>query len=150
MILNAIFERKASEIFKSVASTHMNTDILITQLKLSRKQYYSRMSRLIEAGIVKRENGRYLLTEFGKVVYSAYTNLESKIENAVNNYWKLRAVDSLAVSSGQERTEIVSALIDNDEIKSILIKEPIIRAQAVIKSTSACIRQDTLSSVVSI
>ena len=79
-ILNAISEKKASDIFKSVASTYMNTDILITQLKLTRKQYYSRMSRLIKAGLVKRQKGRYLLTEFGKVIYTAHVNLEAMIE----------------------------------------------------------------------
>jgi predicted transcriptional regulator len=135
-VLNAIFEMKASDIFKSVASTHLNTDIMITRLKLSRKQYYSRMSRLIEAGLVKRQNGGYLLTEFGKVVYSAYMNLETKIESALCNYWKLKAVDSLAISSSQQRNEIVSELIDNEEIKNILIKEPKICAQAVTKRTS--------------
>jgi predicted transcriptional regulator len=134
-VLNAIFEMKASDIFKSVALTHLNTDILITQLKLSRKQYYSRMSRLIQAGLVKRENGRYLLTEFGKVVYSGYTSLEAKIESAISNYWKLKAIDSLAISSSQQWNEVVSALIDNEEIKSILTKEPKICFQAVAKNT---------------
>ena len=37
-ILNAISERKASEIFKDVASAHLNSDILMTHLKLTRKQ----------------------------------------------------------------------------------------------------------------
>ena len=34
-ILNAISERKASEIFKDVASAHLNSDILMTHLKLT-------------------------------------------------------------------------------------------------------------------
>src|SRR6266568_9535806 len=118
-LLFAISDKKASNIFKSIASAHSNTDILITQLKLTRKQYYSRMSSLIKAGLVKRQKGRYLLTAFGKVIYSAQVDLETKIENALNNYWKLKAVDSLEMPSREERDKVISILIDNDEIKGI-------------------------------
>jgi predicted transcriptional regulator len=122
-LLFAISDKKASNIFKSIAAADSNTDILITQLKLTRKQYYSRMSRLVQAGLVKRQKGRYLLTAFGKVIYSAQMNLEAKIENALNNYWKLKAIDSLEMPSREETGKVICALIDNEEIKSVLMKE---------------------------
>jgi hypothetical protein len=122
-ILDAIFDKKASDIFKSVASTQLNTEFLITQLKLTRKQYYSRMSRLTNAGLVKRQNGRYLLTEFGKVIYFAHADLEATIEKTLENYWKLKAIDALEISSKEQRNDIVCALIDNQEIRSILMRE---------------------------
>ena len=119
----AISDKKASNIFKSIALAHSDTDILITQLKLTRKQYYSRMSRLIQAGLVKRQKGRYLLTAFGKVIYGAQMNLETKIENALDNYWKLKAIDSLEMPSREEIEKVISALIEDEEIKSVLMKE---------------------------
>jgi len=122
-ILNVISEKRTSDIFKCIASARLNTEILISKLKLTRKQYYSRLSLLTKAGMVKRLNGRYHLTEFGKVIYSAEVNLESKIESAVNNYWKLKAIDLLQISSAEERKEIISALIDNQEIKGVLLSE---------------------------
>jgi predicted transcriptional regulator len=122
-LLIAISDKKASNIFKSIASADSNTDILITQLKLTRKQYYSRMSRLLQAGLVKRQKGRYLLTAFGKVIYSAQMNLEAKIENALNNYWKLKAIDSLEMPSREETGKVICALIENEEIKGILMNE---------------------------
>ena len=122
-ILDAISDKKASNIFKSIASTNSNSDILISHLKLTRKQYYSRMSILIRADLVKRQKGRYLLTPFGKVIYSAQINLEAKIENAINNYWKLKAIGSMDMSSREESHKIISALIENQEIKSVLMKE---------------------------
>ncbi|MGB6673006.1 MAG: hypothetical protein WBE34_11270, partial [Candidatus Nitrosopolaris sp.] len=79
-ILGAISDNRASNILKSIASADSNSDILITELKLTRKQYYPRMSGLIKAGLVKRQRGRYLLTAFGKVIYSAQMSLEAKIE----------------------------------------------------------------------
>jgi predicted transcriptional regulator len=121
-IMGAISDKKASNIFKSIASSELNSDILITQLKLTRKQYYSRTSYLIKAGLVKRQKGRFLLTSFGKVIYSAQLNLEAKIESALTNYWKLKAIDSIE-SSSDDLNNIISALIDDQEIKSALMKE---------------------------
>jgi predicted transcriptional regulator len=122
-ILDAISDKRASDIFRSIALANSNSDILITQLKLTRKQYYSRMSSLKKAGLVKRQNGRYLLTSFGKVISSAYMNLEAKIDNALGSYWKLKAIDSMDISLGQERNKVISVLIQNQEIESLLIKE---------------------------
>src|SRR5438132_6277387 len=119
----AISDKKASNIFKSIASAGSNTDILISQLKLTRKQYYSRMFRLLQTGLVKRQKGRYLLTAFGKVIYTAQMNLEAKIENALDNYWKLKAIDSLEMPSREETGKVICALIENEEIKSVLMKE---------------------------
>ncbi|MDQ6866447.1 MAG: hypothetical protein M3044_21790 [Thermoproteota archaeon] len=122
-ILVAISDNRASNILKSIASADSNSDILITELKLTRKQYYSSMSGLIKAGLVKRQRGRYLLTAFGKVIYSAQMSLEAKIESALNNYWKLKAIDSLEMPSREENDKVISMLIDNQEIKDILIKD---------------------------
>ena len=44
------------------------------------------MARLRRVGIIKRKNGKYSLTSFGKIVYDA----ETMIENAVRNYEKLK------------------------------------------------------------
>jgi hypothetical protein len=121
-ILNAISNAKAFDIFKCIASAHSNSDILITRLKLTRKQYYSRMSLLMNGGLVKKEKGRYLLTAFGRVIYRAELNFEAKLETALDNYWKLKAIDSLQVTS-EERRNIISVLIDDQEIKDILLNE---------------------------
>jgi hypothetical protein len=123
-ILDAISDKKASNIFKRISSGKPNSDVLITQLRLTRKQYYSSMSRLTQTGLVKRQNGKYYLTAFGKVIHYAYVNFETKIQDALTDYWKLKAIDSLEVSSGstEERYNIISALLDNQEIKSVLIR----------------------------
>ena len=50
-------------------------------------------------------------------------SLEAKIESALNNYWKLKAIDSLEMPSMEENDKVISMLIDNQEIKDILIKD---------------------------
>jgi hypothetical protein len=93
------------------------------------------MSRLIQAGLVKRQKSNYFVTTLGWVIYSAQTNLEAKIENALNNYWRLNVLDSLEVSS-RHRNEVICVLIDDEEIRSVLMKEePNLSAQAVVKKT---------------
>ncbi len=120
-ILSAISEKNGSDIFRSIATATANTDMLITKLKLTRKQYYSRMSNLVKLGLVKRKNGRYLLTSFGKVIYSSYQSLERSIDVALDSYWKLKAVDSMEFPSTEERNKVVSILIDNPDIQNILL-----------------------------
>ena len=145
-ILAAISDKRASDIFRSIALANSNSDILITQLKLTRKQYYSRMSSLKEAGLVKRQNGRYLLTCFGKVISSAYMNLEAKIDTALSSYWKLKAIDSMDISLGQERNKVISVLIDNQEIESVLMKEELHSSTQPVSSRTQN-RQDILVTV---
>jgi predicted transcriptional regulator len=122
-VLRLISDKKSLELFRIVVLTNSQpdaaADVLITKTNLTRRQYYSRMSKLTKAGLIKRKNGIHNLTIFGKVVY----NTQMKIENAVNNYWKLKAIDSLEDStlSPTERKKLIDNLLDNQEIKDILV-----------------------------
>jgi predicted transcriptional regulator len=121
-ILETIYDLKTSNIFRTIASKQSSTDILISELKLTRKEYYTRISRLAKAGLVKREKGKYLITAFGRVIYSAYLDLETRIESAIKDYWKLKAIDLMNLSSTEGNESIISTLIDNQEIKDVLLK----------------------------
>ena len=115
---------RASRILEAIVSARSNGELLLTELKLTRKQFYTSMSLLKQSGLVKKQNGRYLLTAFGKVIYSAQINLETKIQNALANYWKLKAIDSLITfSPNEESDKIISVLIDDEEIRNILVRK---------------------------
>jgi hypothetical protein len=126
-IFKAISDKRSLELFRIVALANSYSDdavgdILISKTKLSRKQYYSRMSGLMKAGLIKRKNGKYSLTALGKVIYNA----QMKIENAVNNYWKLKVINSLEDTNDfpvEERKKLIDNLIDNHEIKAILVPD---------------------------
>jgi predicted transcriptional regulator len=122
-VLKSISDSCSLELFRTVALTKPDVDILISKTKLTRKQYYSRMSRLMNAGLIKRKNGKHTLTAFGKIIY--HTALTT-IENATTNYWKLKAIDSLEMSNDlpvEEHKKIIASLIDSQQIKSILISD---------------------------
>ena len=119
-ILESVSDEKALALFKTIALAKPNSEILISRTQLSRKQYYSRMSVLMRSGLVKRDNGRYALTAFGKVIY----DIEITIEIALENLWKLRAVDLVQVEealSKEELTRILDTLIDSAKIKEVLL-----------------------------
>ena len=120
-ILAAISDVKSLKLFNTIATKGGNSEDLSVQLKLSRKEYYSRMSRLMKTGIVKRKNGKHFLTAFGKVVYDAQVT----IKKAVESYWKLKAIDSIDLSDEitvKERDKLIQTLVDDVEIREILSK----------------------------
>ena len=124
-VFNAISDKKSLDLFKSIVMAKAgDTDIYRKKIKLTRKQYYSRMSRMIKVGLIKRKNRKYFLTSLGKVVYEA----ESMIESALNDYWKLKALDSLKGDGlnmelpTEEHSKILDTLIANQNIKQILLK----------------------------
>ena len=117
-VLNALSDEKALDIFKIIALSNRDSNILITKTKLTLKQYYSKMGSLIKAGLVRKKDGMYCLTSFGKVFY----NLQITAENALSNYWKLKAIDSFDNLSKEEYHRFIGSLIDNYNVKKILTK----------------------------
>jgi DNA-binding HxlR family transcriptional regulator len=118
-VLTAISDKESLELFRFIAANNEDSESLRTKTNLTRKQYYSRLSRMTKAGLVKRKKGKHSLTAFGKVIYDAQTI----VERAVNNYWRLKAIDSFEISSDlpeEERIKLIDSLLDNNHIKEIL------------------------------
>jgi predicted transcriptional regulator len=120
-VLRSIADDKSADLFKTVAKETIDSKNLKNRTKLTRKQYYARLSRMTRAGLVKKKNSKYILTTFGKIVYEA----QQTVENALTNYWKLKAIDSLETSNElprEEQQKLIDTLLDNKEIKEILVK----------------------------
>lgn len=124
--LKAIADEKTLTLFNVIAAEGGNTDTLRKKATFTRKQYYMRISVLMKAGLIRRSNGIYSLSSLGKVVHTA----QSLVGEAVDNYWKLKAIDSIESSennnnafSTEERKKLMDSLIDEEsEIKDILLK----------------------------
>ena len=124
-ILKKISDDKALTLFNSIAISDGHGYIPLREMNITTKQYYSRISGLMNAGLIRRDNGKYSLTLVGKIVYDAHL----KIGKALSYYWKLKAIESIEMSSPgaglskEELTQLINALIDNHFIKDLLIKE---------------------------
>src|ERR1044071_3232456 len=71
-VLMAISDELTGNIFKIIANSKSdcNRNVLLSRLKATKKQYYSRIESLTKAGLIRRKNGNYYLTSFGKVIYN--------------------------------------------------------------------------------
>jgi ABC-type Zn uptake system ZnuABC Zn-binding protein ZnuA len=85
------------------------------------------MNQLTNAGLVARKRSDYFLTSFGEVVYK----LHLIIGRAIENYWKLKAIDLLEPSipdnslSAEQRKKLIDTLIESSDIKNILLNQSI-------------------------
>ena len=125
LILKKISDDKALVLLNSIAVTNEDKYIPLKEMNLTTKQYYTRVSGLLDAGLVKRHKGKYSLTMLGKVVYQ----LQTIIGKTLAYYWKLKAIESLETSASgsyippsEEIKQMINALIDNQQIKDILTK----------------------------
>jgi predicted transcriptional regulator len=91
----------------------------ISNLELTRKQYYSRLHTLIVSNLVAKTNGKYRLTSFGKVVFDWHLVL---MQTVSEEFWKLKALDMLDSSGipSSERTKIMDSLVKNEKLKQFI------------------------------
>ena len=125
-ILNAISDDKSLLLFNTIAITNGETEFQVRKMGLTLKQYYSRMAKLTKADLVRRKNGIYFLTFMGRIVYDS----QMIIGKSLNYYWKLQALDSIQTASSaglpkEEISKLVDTLIDDYQIKDILMKTPL-------------------------
>jgi predicted transcriptional regulator len=115
-ILSAMADEKALLLLNTLATKEYESEAIVGIMDLSRKAYYSRMARFVKLGIVKRKKGKYSLTMFGKILHEVQT----VIDIAVNNYWKLKALDELEMTADMpedERKKIIDTLIDTKMLR---------------------------------
>ena len=118
-IFDSLSDNVSLELFTAIANESINSVVLRNSMKITRKQYYSRLSKMIKAGLIKRNGGKLVLTAFGKIVFQ----VQKTVENASKNQWKLRAIDSVEFSDElpkEERRKLLESLIDNRQLREIL------------------------------
>ena len=119
-VLKKISDDKALTLFNSIAVSNGDEYIPLKEMNLTTKQYYSRISGLLNAGLIKRHKGKYSHTLLGKVVY----DIQMTIGRTLTYYWKLKGIESIEASNNPEweLAQLINALIDNRQIKNILMK----------------------------
>jgi predicted transcriptional regulator len=74
-ILESVSNYDSLQLFVTIALAGGTSSTLVKKLKLTRKQYYSKMSRLISTGLIKKHRGDFCLTTFGAIVYEIVDEL---------------------------------------------------------------------------
>jgi hypothetical protein len=132
-VLKALANPIGLKLFKLIATNATSTDssqvitsdFLNTQAKVTRKQFYSNMSRLVnKTGLILKKSGRYTLSNYGKVVFRGL----NIINRASRCFWTLKALDKDRISSSdipvEQILEISAKLIEDEGIRKIVF-EPI-------------------------
>ena len=124
-----------STIFKSLADTGSldlfnriavgNNKIKSLELQkesnLTRKQYYSRVSRLVKTGAVRRKNGIIRLTAYGKIIF----NIVQVEQKASLIGFRLKAIDHIFDDKNLPegvKIDMIAALVEDKELQRIIIK----------------------------
>ena len=118
-VFESLSDNVSLELFTTIAHESINSVLLRNKIKVTRKQYYSRLSKMMKAGLIKRSSGKLVLTAFGKIV----NEVQTTVQNASRNQWKLRAIDSIELSDElpkEERKKLLESLIDNRQLREIL------------------------------
>jgi predicted transcriptional regulator len=114
----AMFQIIAASSPGGLRTTQLNGDLQITL-----KQFYVRISKLVNAGLARRQGGRYFLTSYGKLILASLDIMDK----ASSYFEKLVAIDSMEATNiannmpEEERRKIVEILISNRQIKDILL-----------------------------
>lgn len=117
-VLNAISDDISLKLFDAVAEEGIETDQM-GRLNLTRKQYYSRIAKLVNAGLIRRHHHRYTITSFGKVIYGVKITLSK----AMDNRWKFKAIDAMKAKnklSPEEYQKATDLLFDDVRLKEVV------------------------------
>ena len=119
-VLKKISDDKTLTLFNSIAGADGDKNIPLKEMNLTTKQYHTRISGLLNAGLIKRNKGKYSHTLLGKIVYDT----QMTIGKTLTYHWKLKGIESIEASNNPEweLAQLINALIDNRQIKNILMK----------------------------
>jgi hypothetical protein len=119
-VLKKISDDKTLTLFNSIAGADEDKNIPLKEMNLTTKQYHTRISGLLNAGLIKRHKGKYSHTLLGKIVYDT----QMTIGKTLTYHWKLKGIESIEASNNPEweLAQLINALIDNRQIKNILMK----------------------------
>ena len=130
-VLRALSNPVGLKLFKLIATNTISTDssqvitsdLLLSHTKVTRKQFYSNMSRLVnKTGLISKKSAGYALSNYGKVVFHSL----NIINRGSKYFWALKALDNNEISSAgipaEQMLEISARLIEDEDIRRIVFE----------------------------
>jgi hypothetical protein len=117
-IFAILSDKQSVEILNaSLAGLHSNSNGIGNQTK---KQYYIRLKRLVDMGLIEKHQSLYKLTTFGLTVYENNFNTMKKI---VPNYWQMKSIDVLKSRDdfpAEQKEKIMNEYIETSGLKGVV------------------------------
>lgn len=120
-VYKALSNESSVRLFTSIANSNNGTQFSMIDFSLSKPQYYDKINDLRSAGLIFKLKGKYNVTSFGKIIFT----LVKMLDKAAQEHWKLQAIDVMnsAKAMGTDKSKVIDILLDDIEIKEILLKE---------------------------
>src|SRR6476620_10896447 len=86
----------------------------------TKKQYYVRLKRLVDIGLIEKHQSIYKLTSFGSIVYENHLKTMEKI---IPNYWQIKSIDVLKSRNDfppEQKEKIMNEYIETTELKDVI------------------------------
>lgn len=116
-VLTILSKYDALKIFlQSIEGIEAETDAS-EKIGLTKKQYYTRLKQLVDAGLIEKIKGRYVQTTLGRIIYEKALQL---LFEQVRNAKKLQMLDVLKSSGKFDMDEIyrlLSIKVEEDKAK---------------------------------
>jgi len=89
------------------------------KLKITKKQYSTRLHKLVHTGLIHKRDGTYVLTALGEIVNKILLKVA---DETISHYWKLKAIDSFEKKEmpEEERRKIIDSILSDTVIKEYL------------------------------
>jgi hypothetical protein len=101
----------------SYAGLHSTSNGIGNQTK---KQYYVRLKRLVDMGLIEKHQSSYKLTSFGSIVYENHLKTMDKI---LPNYWQIKSIDVLKSRDdfpAEQKEKIMNEYIETSGLKGVV------------------------------
>lgn len=87
---------------------------------LSKKQFYVRLKRLKDAGLIEKRDDIYITTTFGSLVCNGHVKT---LEEIMQNFWNLKAVDVLKARQDfplHQKESVINEILQSSSLKNIV------------------------------
>ena len=118
-VLDVLSDRISFDMMNAISEKVNSPDNIRDLLGLTLKQYYTRYSRLLKIGLIKRKDTKLTLTSFGQRIYQALV----KIAIAYRYSLELRTIDEVKATAGipdHEIKNLIDKLILDAEMKKLV------------------------------
>jgi predicted transcriptional regulator len=86
----------------------------------TKKQYYVRLKRLVDIGLIEKRQSIYKLTSFGSIVYE---NHLKTMEKMIPNYWQIKSFDILKSRNDfpvEQKDRIINKFVETTGLKGVI------------------------------
>lgn len=110
-------DKQSVEILDAVFTGFLSSNGIPNQ---SKKQYYVRLKRLVDIGLIEKQPRTYKLTSFGSIVYENHVKTMDKI---IPNYWQIKSFDILKNRNDfpvEQKEQIINEYIETTGLKDVI------------------------------